>query len=52
LRSRKFGGFIEDGKRAGGLFITQNGKEGEGILGLLLLGIWEKSNKIMDLVSI
>jgi len=31
----KFGDFIKDGKRLGVLFVIQNGKEGEGILGLI-----------------
>ncbi|GMX57698.1 MAG: hypothetical protein YFSK_0260 [Candidatus Yanofskyibacterium parasiticum] len=31
----KFGGFVKCGKRLGVLFVAQNGKVGEGILGMV-----------------
>jgi hypothetical protein len=31
----EFGGFVKDGKRLGVLFVTQSGKVGEGILGMI-----------------
>jgi len=33
--NEKLGGFIKDGRRLGVLFVTQNGKVGEGILGMI-----------------
>ena len=33
--NEKLGGFIKDGRRLGVLFVAQNGKVGEGILGLI-----------------